>query len=173
MPAIIEQPDNINFLSPLGFKFTLRRSPTLNFFLTDINIPSVMLGFIETPTPFKIIEFPGDRLDFGDLQITFKVDEKMENYLEIFNWLVALGFPEDYKQYKKLADKQPGDKEGIYSDATLTVLNSVYVPILEIKFEDIFPIAIGDIDFTTTDSDINYVTNTATFKYKVFTITKL
>lgn len=173
MPLLTEQPSNTNFLSPLGFKFTLARAPNLNFFLTDVNIPSINLGFIETPTPFKILEFPGDRLDFGDLSLTFRVDENFANYFEIYNWLIALGFPEDTGQYKKLKDVTRGNKETIYSDATLTILNSAMMPNIEVTFQDLFPIGIGDINFTTSDSDVNYVTNTATFKYKIFTVKKL
>ena len=171
--ALITQPQNINFLSPLGFRFVLSRAPNLNFFCTDVNIPSITLGFIELPTPFKIIEVPGDKLDFGDLNITFKVDENMANYFEIYNWLIALGFPDEFGQYKRLADKSRGDKEGIYSDGTLYVLNSAMVPTLEVTFQDLFPVAICDINFTTTDTDVNYVTNTATLKFKKFTVTKL
>lgn len=171
--AILNQPNNINFLSPLGFRFVLKRAPNLNFFCTDVNIPSMTLGYIELPTPFKIIELPGDKLDFGDLNVTFKVDENLENYLEVYNWLLALGFPDDFGQYKRLNDKNAGDKEGIYSDGTLYVLNSVMVPTMEITFQDLFPVAISDINFTSTDTDVNYVTNTATFKYKKFSVKKV
>ena len=52
-------------------------------------------------------------------------------------------------------------------------MNSGMVPNIEIKFQDLFPISLGDINFTTTDSDVNYVTNTAVFKYKYFTIEKI
>jgi len=173
MPLLTNQPDNINFLSPLGFRFTLSRAPNLNFFVTDVNIPSLTLGFIETPTPFKILEFPGDRLDYGDLSVTFRVDEDFQNYLEIHNWIRALGFPNSFGEYKKLTDAQPGKKDTVYSDATLVVMNSAMIPNIEVKFEDIFPIAIGDINFTTTDSDVNYVTNTVSFKYKLFSIKKI
>jgi hypothetical protein len=173
MPMIINQPDNINFLSPLGFRFSLARAPNLNFFATDVNIPSLTLGFIEVPTPFKILEFPGDRLDFGELQVTFKVDENFANYFEIYNWIRALGFPENYGEYKKLKDAKPGNKEKVVSDATLVIMNSSMIPNIEVKFEDLFPISIGDINFTSTDSTVNYVTNTATFKYKIFTVKKL
>ena len=172
MPMIINQPDNINFLSPLGFRFSLARAPNLNFFATDVNIPSLTLGFIEVPTPFKILEFPGDRLDFGELQVTFKVDENFANYFEIYNWIRALGFPENYGEYKKLKDAKPGNKEKVVSDATLVIMNSSMIPNIEVKFEDLFPISIGDINFTSTDSTVNYVTNTATFKYKIFTVKK-
>jgi len=40
-------------------------------------------------------------------------------------------------------------------------------------FQDLFPTSIGDINFNTTDTDVNYVTNTVTFKYKIFKVTKL
>lgn len=173
MPILSNQPDNINFLSPLGFRFTLARAPNLNFFVTDVNLPSLQLGFIEVPTPFKVLDFPGDRLDYGDLQVTFKVDEDFQNYFELYNWIVALGFPDQYSQYKRVAAADPGEKETVFSDGTLTIMNSGMVPNIEIKFQDLFPISLGDINFTTTDSDVNYVTNTAVFKYKYFTIEKI
>jgi len=173
MPLITNQPDNINFLSPLGFKFVLARAPNLNFFVTDVNLPSINLGFIETPTPFKILEFPGDRLDYGDLQVTFRVDENFENYLEVYNWLLALGFPENYGQYKRVAAADPGEKDTVYSDATLTIMNSSMIPNIEVEFEDLFPTGISDINFTSTDSDLNYVTNTVSFKYKIFRVKKV
>jgi hypothetical protein len=173
MPILTDQPDNINFLSPLGFKFTLARAPNLNFFATDVNIPSLSLGFIEVPTPFKVLDFPGDRLDYGDLQVTFKVDEDFQNYFEIYNWIVALGFPEQYGQYQRVAAADPGVKETVFSDATLVVMNSGMVPNLEVRFQDIFPVSLSDINFTSTDSDVNYVTNTVSFKYKIFTLHKI
>jgi len=159
--------------SPLGFKFTLQRSPNLNFFVTDANIPSMSLGFIELPTPFKIIELPGDKIDFGDLQITFRVDEDFENYFEIYNWIIALGFPDEFGQYKNIKDAVRGSKETIVSDATLTIMNSAMDPNVEVRFQDLFPVTIGDINFTTSDTDVNYVTNTVTFKYKKFTVVKI
>jgi hypothetical protein len=173
MAILANQPDNINFLSPLGFRFTLARSPNLNFFATDVNLPSLSLGFIEVPTPFKVLDFPGDRLDYGDLQVTFKVDEDFQNYFEIYNWIVALGFPDQYSQYKRVAAADPGVKETVFSDAVLTIMNSGMVPNIEVRFQDLFPTSLGDINFTTTDSDVNYVTNTVSFKYKIFTVHKI
>jgi len=173
MPIISSQPENINFLSPLGFRFSLSRSPSVNFYATDVNIPSISLGFIDLPTPFKIIELPGDKLDYGDLQLTFRVDEDFTNYFEIYNWLVALGFPDEFGQYKRIKEASRGSKETITSDATLIIMNSGMVPNIEVFFEDVFPISIGDMNFTSTDTSVNYVTNTVVFKFKVFKIRKL
>jgi hypothetical protein len=173
MPLITNQPDNINFLSPLGFKFTLLRFPNVNFYVTDVNLPSLSLGSAQVSTPFKTLEFSGDHLEYGDLQITFMVDEDMQNYLEIYNWITAISYPESFTQYKALKDKPKGDKEGIYSDATLYILNSSMMPNIEVSFQDIFPVSLGDMSFTSKDSDVNYITNTVTFKYKIFKVKKL
>lgn len=173
-PGVFDnQAANLNFLSPLGFRFTLKRSPKVNFFVTDINIPSLNLGFVNVPSPFKIVEIPGDKPDFGNLRVTFKVDENMENYLEIFNWLIKLGFPEDFTQYAAIAGSATGSGEGTVADATLTILNSSQSPNLEVQFEGLFPIGISEVNMTTADIDVNYVTATAEFKFNLMKVVKL
>ena len=173
MPILSTQPDNINFLSPLGYKFVLKRAPNLSFFVTDCNLPSVAFGEIQVPNPFKTIDIPGDDLDYGDFNLTFRVDEDFANYREIYKWMVALGAPQSFGQYRALAQNPPGSSERIYSDGTLYIMNSAMVPNIEITFYDLFPVALSDINFTSTDTDVNYVVNTATFKYKIWDIKKL
>ena len=173
MPMILNQPDNVNFLSPLGFKFVLKRTPNLVYFLTDVNLPSVTLGNIEYANPFKIIDMPGDNMDFGDLQVTFRVDEDFGNYLEILNWMKGLGSPNSFDEYSYLSKQPTGSGKGLYCDASLFVLNSSMVPNIQIDFIDVFPVALSDINLTVTDSDVNYVVNTVTFKYKIWNIKKL
>ena len=173
MAAIHEQPSNINFLSPLGFRFKLKRAPNLNFFVTDVNLPQISLGNIELPTPFKLINVPGSKLEYGDFNLSFKMDEDMSTYFEIYNWLLAIGFPENFDQYKGLKNAQKGTPEQLFSDATLTILTSDMVPNIEVTFEDLFPTSINEINFTTTDTDVNYVTTSVSFKYKIFHVKKV
>jgi len=170
MAAITDQPNNINFLSPLGFRFKLSRAPNLNFFVTNVNLPNITLGSITIPTPFKFIDIANNKLDYGDLQITFMLDENLESYYEIYNWLVAIGFPDNFDQYKKVKDAPKGSKETTVSDATLTILTSDMVPNIEVQFEDLFPTSISEINFTVNDTDVNYVTMTATFKYRIYRV---
>lgn len=167
------QPTNINFLSPLGYRFTLKRSPSVNFFVTDANIPSFNLGFVNVPSPFKNFPTPGDKPEYGSLRLTFKIDEDMANYLEIYNWIVRLGFPSNFEQYQSLSTAAPGTGVQTVSDATLTILNSSQSPNIEVQFEDLFPISISDVNFTSTDTDINYVTATVEFKFTLYKIVKL
>jgi hypothetical protein len=172
MAAITDQPNNINFLSPLGFRFKLARAPNLNFFVTNVNLPTISLGSINMATPFKFYDIPNNKLDYGEFSITFMVDENLEGYFELYNWLVALGFPDNFDQYKNLKNAPRGERETLLSDATLTILTSDMVPNIEVTFEDLFPSTIGEISFTVNDTDVNYVTMTATFKYRIYRVAK-
>lgn len=170
MSAIDNTPENKNFLSPLGFKFQIKKTPHVNFFIQQVNIPSLILGVQEKGNPFVNIPYPGEHLKFGELKVVFKVDEDLQNYLEIRNWIVALGKPETYEQYKEIQDQPKTSGEGIYSDISLLVLSSSKMPNYEITFVDAYPTTIGDLNFTTVDSDVNYINVAATFKYTYNTI---
>ena len=59
--------ENRNFLSPTGFKFSLKRSPGVSFFCNQANIPELTLGVTEQPNYLRPIPIPGDVISFGDL----------------------------------------------------------------------------------------------------------
>ena len=87
MAALENTPTNPNFLSPLNFKFSIKRAPHINFFTQKISIPSLNLPSYNSPNPFVKIPEPGEHIDYGDLELTFRVDENLKNYLEIHNWI--------------------------------------------------------------------------------------
>ena len=53
------------------------------------------LGEAVIPTPYKDIPIMGDKITFGNLDVSFIVDEHLENYVSIHNWLIGIGFPKD------------------------------------------------------------------------------
>jgi len=164
------QIDNRNFLSPVGFRFTLSKYPKVSFFSNKANIPGIALGVAIQPTPFKEIPIPGDKLEYEDLRLEFLVDENMENYTAIYNWLLGLGYPENINQFDNLANSQ---LVNLYSDASLEVLNSNYNPILRIKFKDLFPTSLNTLDFDATQRDYTYFTGVVNFKYTIYQIQSL
>lgn len=170
---LFSQPGDVNFLSPLGFRFKLKRSPNLNFFATDANIPSFEIGYINVQTPFKKIEYPGDKPSFGDFVLTFKVDENLKNYLEIYVWLAKIGFPETFEQYASIKNTAIGSGEGTVSDGTLTILDSAMKPTTEVQFTNMFPYSLSEVDFTTADTALNYVTARVSFKFNMMKIVSL
>ena len=171
MSALANTPTNTNFLSPLGFKFQIKKAPHVNFFVQAAALPSLSLGEANVPTPFVRIPYAGDHLDFGTFDITFKIDEKMESYLEIYNWMIQIGKPETFQQYAAIDGQEQGF--GVYSDLTLTVLSSAMRPLHEITYIDAFPIQLTEVMFDTRSQDVEYVEATASFRYRNFTITSL
>lgn len=172
MSAIDNTPTNKNFLSPLNFKFQIKKAPHVNFFIQRVNIPSIALPNVDTPNPFVNLPYPGEHIRYGNLDISFKVDEDLQNYLEIHNWLVSLGKPENFDQYKQIQDIPTITGNGIYSDIALHVLSSTKIPNYEITFIDAFPVNLSDISFNTIDSDINFIQASASFKYTYYNINK-
>lgn len=154
-----------NFLSPVEFAFNIQRMPTVQYYIQSINIPGISSGFTEQVTPFRNTFRHGDKLTYDDLYITIAVDENLRGYLETWAWLKALTKPEEFEQYSGLI---AGD--GLYSDATLTIVNSSKNPNIKIKFLDMFPISVGAITMTTTTSDVPVVTCDLTFKYNRYEI---
>ena len=172
---------NRNFLSPTGFKFALKRSPGVAFFCNQANIPSLDLGIAEQPTYLKNIDVPGDKIQFGDLNLRFLVDEDLMNYMEIQNWIRGLGYPEKISEFENLEKQsvlgvetkfgQSGDD--IYSDATLQILSNNLVPQFQVVFSDCFPYSLSTVTFDATDTDIEYFTADVSFKYTIYRITDL
>ena len=91
MSAFDTQPDNNNFLSPLGCRFIVKKLPLVNFYCQSASFPSVSLQETETPNPLVRIPLAGTKLTYAPLDIRFRVDEDMKNYLEIYNWMQGLG----------------------------------------------------------------------------------
>mgnify|MGYP001346755129 FL=1 len=172
---------NRNYMSPLGFKLILTKTPKVDFLCQSANIPQISMGTAVQPTYLKDIPVPGDKVLYDDLNVRFLVDEKMENYLAIYKWITGLGFPESIGQFSQLkkddirtnaSASDDGDPRYFeFSDATLQVLNSNYKPSVLINFKDAFPVALSTLDFDVTTRDYNYFTAEATFKYTIFNIT--
>jgi len=170
--AFANQIQNRNFLSPIGFKFTLAKYPKVSFFVNSARLPEINLGTAIQPNYLKDIDVPGEKLTYGDFNLTFFVDENMENYMTIHNWLTGLGFSETAQQYKDLITNEEGIRDGkeAFSDGTLRILNSNFRDIALVKFKDLFPTSISSLEFESSDTDINYFTADVTFKYTVYNI---
>ena len=170
--AFSNQIQNRNFLSPVGFKFTLAKYPKVSFFCNSSKIPEISLGTAIQSSYLKDLDVPGEKLTYGDLTISFLVDEGLENYMAVHNWMTGLGFPETTQQFKNLTTNDDGirDLKEQYSDGSLSILNSNYRATANVKFKDLFPVSLTSLEFDSSVTDIQYFTAEATFKYTVYNI---
>ena len=161
-------PDNITPLSPNGFMFNITRLPDLAFFCQSVNIPGITLGAPEFGNPFNMQPIPGESLTYDQLTVQFLVDSDMVNYKSIYNWIIALGFPQSYEQYISFNEYDTVNYSELaknYSDATLQILNGNNQTTQMIQFVDLFPITIDSLMFASTNTDVQYLVGNATFRY--------
>ena len=190
------QPDNLDYLSPTQFKFNIHQLPKVEFFCTAANVPAINLGEAIFPTPYKQIPVMGDTLTYDNLSISFIVDENLENYIELHEWLTAIGFPKDREQFTTFrsstadspvitqgvsddrglttgSSQLSTSARGMFGDAILTILTNKNNPVVEVRFQDLFPVALGALDFTQVCTDVEYISVTADFSYKIYEIVTL
>ena len=79
-----------NFLAQVGFKFTLAKFPKVDFFSNSARIPEIVLGTALQASYLKDLDIPGEKLQYGDFSLRFLVDENLENYMAVHNWLTGL-----------------------------------------------------------------------------------
>ena len=177
-------PTTNDFLRPNAFKFSIKDMPKTSFTCQSANIPDLQLGFATQPTPFIDVPTIGDKINFGEFTIRFIIAEDMSNYLEMYRWLIALGFPDNYSQFKTFTDTRPsrfpfvtktsGKEEVLaYSDGTLTILDSTNTPKVNIIFKNLFPVSLQALDFDIASASVEYFTAIASFKYTIFEVEPL
>ena len=186
-------PSKFDYASPIQFRFKMTKLPNVEFFIQSANIPAITLGETSIETPLKEIPIPGDKVSYSSLDVSFLVDENLNNYKEIHDWITGIGFPQDHKQFQTLlgtsADRFPGttsstaatgtsiaqplDEGGIYSDATLTVLNNKNIAKTEIRFQNVYPTSLGGLSYSITASDVDYLTVNASFSYMYYDIVQI
>jgi len=191
MPGPIDrQPDKLDYLSPTQFRFGIHQLPKVEFFVQTCNLPGLTMNNTEIPNPFKNIPVMGEKIEYEDLNLTFLVDEYLENYLQLHQWLTAIGFPEKREQFRTHRDvtsntpasggtpsvdtinSAVADK-AMYSDAYLMILSNKNNPIVEIDFKNVFPTSIGGLSFDGGATDVEYLTCDVTFKYQIYEIRTL
>jgi hypothetical protein len=177
-------PNNINPLSPTGFKLSITKLPEISFFCQTATLPSMSLDNINVGTPFSTNKVPGELITFADLTVNFIIDENMINYTALWNWLAGLGFPQNYLQYESLVKTAAnssttastpvtpkfGTLLGNFSDGSLVILGSNNEPVKAISFVDLHPVSLGTIEFQSNVDDIQYLVGSATFGYTYYTI---
>ena len=183
------QPTALDYSSPTQFRFLINQLPKVQYFTTEANIPGITLGEGTYNTPLKDLPLLGDKLTYDDLTITFIVDENLENYIEMHTWLTGIGFPKDRKQFSdfrsvtsNMSVKTRGESNDIgdvrastpelamTSDSVMTILTNKNNPVVECRFKDVFPTSLSGLTYSQNQTDVDYLTATVNFKYKIYEI---
>ena len=162
-PCSLNEVSNRNLLSIGGFKLVINKCPKVDFLCNKANLPGLSLGVAVQANYLRDLPVPGEKLTYQDLRVDFLVDEKLENYIQLYEWMTSLGFPENFDQFSRLQKNSRYFPDGNNSfqersDATLIILNSNYQEAGTIKFRDLFPIELTGIPFDATIEQQQYNT---------------
>lgn len=190
LSSLTRQPTKLDYAAATQFKFNIIKLPKVEFFCTSVNIPGITLGETSQDTPLKTIPIPGDTLSYASLNVSFLIDENLENYREIHGWLTGLGFPRSHEQFETFINagkdrfptsnataknRDAGRTEDVgfdvgasYSDATLTILSSKNNPVLEVRFRDLYPTSLSGLSYDQQAGDTSYLTGDVSFSYNIY-----
>mgnify|MGYP003136302015 FL=1 len=159
---VSRQPTNVNYLYQTFFRFQIHRLPKMEYFIQRVNLP----GFgsdqaLEQPTRFVAAKHPTARPRFDNLTMTFLVNESMENWREIYDWMKTIYLVKNHDDYNEKISNH-------FSDGTLHILNSAMNPKLEIKFRNLLPVSMTGFEFDSSVTDLVPFTSEITFAYDYY-----
>ena len=183
LTAIERQPDKLDYASPTQFRFLIKQLPKVEFFNVSANLPGISMSPSIQPASVLGRDIPihGDKVNFEEFTMSFKVDEYLENYRSLWDWIIAIGFPSDKSQFINWAQDEsvrirPTSTSAaplFYADASLIILSNKNNPIVEVSFHDMFPLTLSGLEYSQNQTDVEYMEATATFAYQVYDITAL
>ena len=182
---LARQPDQLDYASPTQFRFGILQLPKVEFFTINANLPGIEGANIDFFTPYKNFPVMGEKITYNPLTITFIVDEYLENYKSLHDWMTGIGFPSNRSEFRTHRDvtsntpaggsEPPVDLIGLatpdramYSDAFLMILSNKNNPILNVNFENVFPTSLSGLDYTQGATDVEYMTAEVEFQYQIY-----
>jgi hypothetical protein len=178
-----QQPTVYDYATGTQWRLVFNRLPKTTWFCTAANVPGITLGEAQYATPMTDMIVTGDKLTFETLNITFIVDEELQNYRELWDWLVGMGSPVKHSQWQTTLAQGDGavrqfgtpdadsrtkttyEESNLYSDSTLIVYNSKNKAKVNVQFKNMFPTSLSALEYSQELTDVEYFHATASFRY--------
>lgn len=143
-----------NLLSLTGFKLNIHADnfKHTQYFAVSASFPSVSLSEVTTGFRNKQGFVPGDKLTYDPLTVRVAIDERLESYREIFNWIYA----------------NTSSGTLIDHDITLHFLTNHNNISRSVRFANAFPTNIGGVEFNVQQTESEYAYVDVTFRYDYF-----
>lgn len=160
MSGLIKKPKNTNFLQQTKYSVSFPEISDTVYFCQKVNLPGIEITELPHPTPNLDLFVPGTKLSYSTFDMEFLVNEDLSSWLYIHDWMRGITTDMGYRTQPK-------------AQAVLTVYSNQNNPRFRIKFYDIFPLSLGDIEFDTRASADDHVTSRASFRFNYFDIERI
>jgi len=156
----------LNNTSRNNYRFDIpdsRLTETFQWQIQNISFPSVQMETAKVIRSPKLSNttIPATGTSFGDLQVTFLLDEEMKSYSELFSWFLTMQNPHS---------GTTADEANVPRTALLHILDNIKDKIVcTFRFHKIFPKQLGEIEWTYGESgDVTAMTCTVGFGIEYF-----
>jgi len=159
-----------NQLESKSIELVIDRLPNVNYFCTSAALPGVSSNAWRQPSPFTDVKVPGDKIQFQPLIVNFIVDEHLNNWKEIKDWIYGYAHPNNFEEYQESGIDANKIFQSKKSDAILLIPNNKYNVKHKFKFIDVFPIDLTDIIIDIQIDQTPNIICTTTFEYTTYDI---
>jgi hypothetical protein len=180
MTIINRNPTNKDLLQTTKFLLTFSRLPNLSFFCQSANLPGVSLSEVPFNTPFIDLYVPGEKLQYDTFNTTFLIDEDISGWMQIHDWIRAMTFPVEFKEYATMEKLSTVSnfRKGVslppqYSDAILTVYTNKNNANFRVQFKNLFPVNLGSVLFNTSDNAEYIATSDVSFRFDYYDVERI
>ncbi len=136
--------ENYNNALTTNWQVTFHKFEALQYFAQNVTIPSLNVDGIPVTYKNTRAYLPDNKIEFGQLTVSFVVDEDFVNYDRLFREFLL----------QETASKDRGRKiDEVLHDLTVTRLSSNNVPIARFNFKGCSLTSLGSINYTTTGND--------------------
>lgn len=159
-----------NYLQPNGFRIIINRRNfgNLQFYAQsvihpDVNLPATEISF----SRISSVPFVGDAIEFGILSMDVLLDEDMNSYRELFNWMNQATDTKHNLGSNLLQTGENAIADPSYYDITVAVLSSHNNVNRTFRYRNAFPISVGQIQMNSTASE-QFLSFQTSFRFDYF-----
>lgn len=130
----------LNPAKSTSYIFTITNRKDLSFRIQNTSVGSVNLG--AAPFPMQALDalVPGNKLDFGPMNMRILISENLVEWFEIYKWMIDI---------TKTNDAYLSQTE----TAELTVLDSQNREVMRFIYTGVFPLTLGELSYSLVDEE--------------------
>lgn len=123
----------INLTANNNFILNIPELPIISEMAQDVLIPNTTL--MQAVVPYSQLDIPmvGDKIEYGDIDVGFIMDENFDGYVEIWNWMNIMAG----------TDTAVENRFEYYCDVSVIILNNEKEKIRTFVFKDCWPTSIS------------------------------
>ena len=168
-PTVTNGFNNINLLQPTQFKLIINRKnfPNLEYFCQSIQLPSMDVPAADLPySRLSALPIAGDKLSFGTLECMIIVDENLNAYKEMFEWLQRIVQTNEASGLDR--SRNNDTTAPTVADITVAILSSHNNTTRTIRYIDCIPTSVGSLSMEATTGDTIPISLPVSFRFSYF-----